>query len=722
MKYISVKQASVKFGISVEQVLALCEQGKFRNSQKVDDFWIIPENARLPGQKKRVKEQDLSSYLTLPEACAELSVSVATGYNWIKLNKLVPDHIENKKNFFTRSYISRLKKEIKSGKNLSLKSRRNKKFISGSYIYNSYVSKDSTSIEIISKLLENVDSHKLDIDTDHLRMIMAETALSLIVRRLELKYEPPYLPAFFEGKLQLGCYEKLIGELIGSRTKIRKLIDKCGYLLNLNFNYQENEDTLGLVYISCRNIENRKATGTYYTPAKVVEKIVHIVLSSESYHKGDNLLDPCCGTGNFLLKLPSEVRVENIFGNDIDDIAVTLTRINLALKYRLDNTDILYKNITNSDFLTEFNNPKITHILGNPPWGYAYTREDKNVLKHLFSSAQGSTIESYDVFLEKSIMHARNGGTITFVMPEAILNVKTHHPVREKLIENTSILSLNYLGNAFDKVQCPCIIMQLEKTSKPISCVNMKVSDGQRKFVIRKERYVDPQYLNFKTDDDEEQILSKIFSLDNLRFLKDNAQFALGIVTGNNNLYISNRKSSDNEVILKGSDVFKYRIDLPKRFISFNPEHFQQVAPESMYRAKEKLIYRFISKHLVFAYDDKQTLSLNSSNIVIPQIEGLSIKYILSILNSSIAQFIYDKRFNSVKVLRAHIESIPIPMISANEQAPFIKLVEEIMNCSSRTRVESLYRNLDAIIFSLFKLDESQKKLILDTCDMTKFL
>ncbi|SFS41878.1 Type I restriction-modification system, DNA methylase subunit [Succinivibrio dextrinosolvens] len=722
MKYISVKQASVKFGISEEQTLALCEQGKFRYAQNVDDFWIIPESAKLPGQKTRRKVRDLSNYLTLSQACAELSVSVATGYNWIKLNKLVPDHIENKKNYFTASYISRLKKEIKSGKNLSLKSRRNKKFISGSYIYNSYVSKDSSSIEIIAKLLENVDSHKLDIDTDHLRMIMAETALSLIVKRLKLRYVPPYLPSFFEGKLKLGCYERLIGELVGSRSKIRKLIDKYGYLLNLNFDYQENEDTLGLVYISCRNIENRKATGTYYTPAKVVDKIVNIVLSSESYHKGDNLLDPCCGTGNFLLKLPSEVKVENIYGNDIDDIAVTLTRINLALKYRLDNTDILYKNITNSDYLTEFNNPKITHILGNPPWGYAYTSEDKNVLKHLFSSAQGSTIESYDVFLEKSIMHAKNKGTITFVLPEAILNVKTHHPVREKLIENTSILSLNYLGNAFDKVQCPCIIMQLEKTSKPISCINMKVSDGQRNFVIRKERYVDPQYLNFKTDDDEEQILSKIFSLDNLRFLKDNAQFALGIVTGNNNLYISSRKSSDNEVILKGSDVFKYRIDLPKRFITFNPEHFQQVAPESMYRAKEKLIYRFISKHLVFAYDDKQTLSLNSSNIVIPQIEGLSIKYILSILNSSIAQFIYDKRFNSVKVLRAHIESIPIPMISHAEQEPFIRLVEEIMACRNKAKVESLYRNLDAIIFSLFNLDEEQKALILDACDMTKFL
>lgn len=722
MKYISVKQASVKFGISEEQILDLCEQGKFRNSQKVDDFWIIPESAKLPNQKSKVKKRDLNGYLSLPQACAELSVSVATGYNWIKLNKLVPDHIENKKNYFTRSYITRLKKEIKSGKNLSLKSRRNKKFVSGSYIYDSYVSKGSTSIEIISRLLENVDSHKIVIDTEQLRMIMSETALSLIVKRLNLDYKPPYLPAFFEARLKLGCYEKLIDDLLGSRSKVKKLVDKYGYLLNLNFDYQENEDTLGLVYISCRNIENRKATGTYYTPAKVVEKIVSIVLASESYHQGDNLLDPCCGTGNFLLKLPSEVKVEHIFGNDIDDIAVTLTRINLALKYRLDNTDILYRNITNSDYLTEFNNPQIRHILGNPPWGYAYTSEDKNVLKNLFSSAQGSTIESYDVFLEKSIAHSGNGGTITFVMPEAILNVKTHYPVRKKLIENTSILSLNYLGNAFDKVQCPCIIMQLEKTSQPISCINMKVTDGQRNFVIKKERFVDPQYLNFKTDDNEEQILSKIFSQKNICFLKDNALFALGIVTGNNNLYISNRKTADNEVILKGADVFKYRIDSPKRFITFNPEHFQQVAPESMYRAKEKLIYRFISNHLVFAYDDRQTLSLNSSNIVIPQIEGLSIKYILSILNSSIAQFIYDKRFNSVKVLRAHIESIPIPLISEDQQQPFIKLVDEIMGCKNRAKVETLYRNLDAIIFSLFNLDEKQKNLILDACDMTKFL
>ena len=104
MKYISIKQAAVKFGISEEQTQELCEQGKFRNAQLVDDFWIIPESAKLPQKKTRKKTHDLRNYLTLPQACAELSVSVATGYNWIKLSKLVPDRIKNKKNYFNTLY------------------------------------------------------------------------------------------------------------------------------------------------------------------------------------------------------------------------------------------------------------------------------------------------------------------------------------------------------------------------------------------------------------------------------------------------------------------------------------------------------------------------------------------------------------------------------------------------------------------------------------------
>ena len=39
----------------------------------------------------------------------------------------------------------------------------------------------------------------------------------------------------------------------------------------------------------------------------------------------------------------------------------------------------------------------------------------------------------------------------------------------------------------------------------------------------------------------------------------------------------------------------------PKSRINFRPEQFQQAAPAEYYRAPEKLLYRFICSHLVFA-------------------------------------------------------------------------------------------------------------------------
>lgn len=143
------------------------------------------------------------------------------------------------------------------------------------------------------------------------------------------------------------------------------------------------------------------------------------------------------------------------------------------------------------------------------------------------------------------------------------------------------------------------------------------------------------------------------------------------------------------------------------------PESFQQVAPIEMYRAKEKLLYRFISEVPVFAYDNQQTLSLNSCNILIPCLEGLGIKYILAILNSNVAAYFISKKFSSVKLLRSHIEQIPIPLVAADVQASIIRKVDLIMS-SSENRSE-LYKNLDNEIGKLFNLSETNSNIIKNT-------
>ena len=98
------------------------------------------------------------------------------------------------------------------------------------------------------------------------------------------------------------------------------------------------------------------------------------------------------------------------------------------------------------------------------------------------------------------------------------------------------------------------------------------------------------------------------------------------------------------------------------------------------YRAKEKLIYRFISKYLVFAYDDEQKLTLNSANIVIPKVPSYPIKVVAALLNSSLYQFIFQKKFSSIKVLRNHIEQMPLPLWDEEVFNNIVKLVDEVRN------------------------------------------
>ena len=360
--------------------------------------------------------------------------------------------------------------------------------------------------------------------------------------------------------------------------------------------------------------------------------------------------------------------------------------------------------------------------VGKPSAQMQKQKNEKNKLKKTFKSTSGKNIESYDVFIEQALRHLSYNGHLAFVLPEAILNVKAHTNIREIILQSCSIKNLDFLGNAFDGVQCPCIILDLQNTHSSLSTLGMNVNTRSETFTINTERKVTSKYFSFSTNDDEYNVLKKIRTTDNTAFLLGNADFALGIVTGNNKEYISDEKTPDNEMVLKGADISKYHINPATNYIIFKPESFQQIAPTEMYRAKEKLLYRFISSQLVFAYDNKQTLSLNSCNIVIPRIPGTKMKYVLAILNSRIAQFIYKREFNSVKILRSHIENIPIP-VDEITQNRIITLTDKLIDGLEINEAEKVYEELDTLIAKVFNLNSSEMEIIKKAVDgENKFL
>lgn len=721
MEYISVKDAAEKFCISERRVQKLCELDRIKGAKMISGVWVIPESANKPADERVNFSSVTGDYVTLKTLCETLSISTATGRNWVKLGKLIPYHIEKNTPIFTIEYVDNLIKGIQSGENKALKSRRNKKYVSGNSLYNSYVSERCKGLLVLQKLLALLEAENVTLTESNIQLLVADCALHLWADKNNesFKGQSGLLLSFLQKKISIGDHDSLILELIEDKEEAVFFCKEHPYLFNSKFIYEENEDVLGLMYISCKNIGNRKATGSYYTSTKVVKKLIGHLSINES----DRVLDPCCGTGNFLLQLPSNIDIKNIYGNDNDKVCVRITRLNLALKFPNVSNMEIKEHVSESDYLLTPQEHGFNHIIGNPPWGYEYTDNELDLLRKNFRSAVGKNIESYEVFIEQALRHLAINGTLSYVLPEALLNVKAHMPIRKLIMSENSIASLDYLGNAFDGVQCPCIILQLIHTNNKLSTNGMIIRSAQRSYVIKTEREISADYFSFTTTDEEYSVIKKIMTKNDVSYLLNNADFALGIVTGNNQEYISSVKTTENEMVLKGADICKYHINQTNNFIIFKPESFQQIAPTEMYRAREKLLYRFICKQLVFAYDDKQTLSLNSCNIVIPKIEGMQVKYVLSVLNSRIAQFIFKKQFNSVKVLRSHIESIPIPKVSSRQQNDIIETTNKLIEGCDIDEAELLYDLLDEKIASLYELNQAEIDIIKKSVDgENKFL
>lgn len=554
-----------------------------------------------------------------------------------------------------------------------------------------------------------------------LQALLAECALQLIVQREQytVSARTNLLVQYLHKEISINGYGFLIDDLITDKRKALAYAVRSPELFSKEYSYVESKDTLGALYLSCRKMSSRKATGSYYTPTAIAEKMIGNLLEGHSTDNG-TVFDPCCGTGTFLLLLPKEIAMERIYGNDIDPIGVCITRINLALKFGMTDRNILYSHITQKDYLSFEKKESYDYIIGNPPWGYRFSEEEKQRLREKYQCAAGKYIESYDVFTEQAVSNLKCGGVLSFLLPEAVLNVKTHMLIRELLMRDTSFQYLEFLGDVFEKVQCPCVILQALHNHKPMDTLGMVVNDGKRVYTIQTKREIQKEYFCFTTTDEEYNILQKIEHVPQKTTLSGRARFALGIVTGDNKKFLTKTKTKENEMILKGVDLHKFRFAESGNYIVYQPEEFQQTAPTEYYRAPQKLLYRFICKQLVFAYDDRQTLSLNSCNVLIPEINGLDIKYILAILNSRTVQFYFQKKFHSVKVLRSHIEQIPIPVVEKEIQEELIPIVDKLISPAADWDTVSDYEILDEKIAEIYGLSGKEYE-VLKACVWTDF-
>ena len=166
------------------------------------------------------------------------------------------------------------------------------------------------------------------------------------------------------------------------------------------------------------------------------------------------------------------------------------------------------------------------------------------------------------------------------------------------------------------------------------------------------------------------------------------------------------------EPVLRGSDIAPFTCSAPKRWLHFAPQRFQQTAPEAVYRAPEKIVYNFIGQHVRFALDREKRLTLNSCNILLPKLDGIDTAYLLAVLNSSFTAFYLQKRFASLKLLRTHLESLPIAKADEAAQKKLAAWAEPFIN-GQKAFTPSDRRTLDEMVFALYGFTQQEQMVIL---------
>ena len=628
-----------------------------------------------------------------------LGISTTTVRHWIKSGQL-PTYNKNNNYFFYRTDVEKIKSKLLSGELEKLNKRANKIKAKRTFIPEEHI-KAQTNLDEFNHVINFIQKNNI-------KTTIALFLLSLNFLKKEKILLTINIQDLEEGKELLFTNKQIQEEINSWLLDFRSENIKPHFSFLLDCKLPEQRDILGVFYQSLLFEGKKSQSGSYYTPSNIANDII------KDYVKKDSkVLDPCCGTGQFLLAFADIVENPlNIYGIDYDKTAIRIARINILVRFK--NKDfvpnIFCKNtlfdIGNDDLFSFHNCKDIKNfdvIATNPPWGVHFSKAEIRRLKNLYP--QVTSFESFSYFLTKSLGWLRHSGVVSFILPESILNVRTHKDIREIILKTAQIKKVIYLNRIFKNVFTPVIRLDLGKNNKKTK--QTVIHNTNKKYKVQQIKWMSNHDFVFDihSDNFDSKIIDKIYKAKHTT-LRNKASWALGIVTGNNKKFITAKSQPGFEPIYKGKDIKRFILEKPSSYIQFQPEKFQQVAPEEKYRAKEKLIYKFISKNLTFAYDNRKRLTLNSANILIPEIPDYPIKVIASLFNSSLYQFLFQKKFSSIKVLRSHIEDLPLPLWDKKTFSKITKLVDRVIQNQNK------FQELDNYIAGRFSLSEKEKNYI----------
>jgi type I restriction-modification system DNA methylase subunit len=414
----------------------------------------------------------------------------------------------------------------------------------------------------------------------------------------------------------------------------------------------------------------------------------------------------------------SQILREHIFGVDIDEQAVEVTKLSLMLKMlegefgvipgrnilpMLDKNIRCGNSLISGDTLElkkyfgddwykvkpfnwneEFRKIMVEEggfdgVIGNPPW--VFTRHvalEKNVKKYYQyryfhgltgfqtgKSKQSGKVNLYAIFLLQGIRLLSKKGMFGFILLNNLLRATVYDIVRKYVLDNCCIDEIVDLKTGvFENVTAATVILILEKNRENSQNIVKIIDNRYRNKIDISQTSQIPQIsfhnnisyaFNIFVSPLEAALFKKMESKSTK--LGELVDVCNGIATKKNKEGIYDRIINKKcKPLLIGKDIQRYSYDFNNRYIEYDRNKLHRPRRESIFTAKEKLIMQRIGGILITAYDGSQYYTFNSVNNLIAKGNcSYSVKFLLGVINSRLMRFYYICNFTNRSKLTVNI-------------------------------------------------------------------
>jgi len=476
------------------------------------------------------------------------------------------------------------------------------------------------------------------------------------------------------------------------------------------------------------------------------------------------------GEPQLSIRKKAEILTNNIFGVDIDPSAVEITRMSLYIKctegigripprhkilpplkdnIRCGNSligsdihegelfdpdterkincfdwDVAFKDIMDSG--------GFDCVIGNPP--YVRTQMlDSTYLSYLKEKyILGGQVDLYLVFIMKALSLLSKSGRFSFIVPRFLLYNLDAQPVRQKMLENGLYLIAD-ANSPFEEASTECIIFAVNKKDTPASIRIDKVSKEGIKtshsLPLELLETMPDKIINIKLTPPVALLLKKIKNSG--KELKELTEIRRGMEIGKKSL----RESKSGLPVLLGEETSRYSIAWGNTYV--NPDH-KEVKRLKNFSETPKILIRRVASRLMATLDcDNLYFSKNLYSLK-PQTSDLSLKYLLSIVNSRIMSFFFlhyfttkkEKIFPEFQVYQ--LKRLPIRTIDFSNpddvamHNQLVQLVDMMLELNRRLQsaptesdrerirlqIQSTDRKIDNLVYKLYNLTEDEIQTI----------